>query len=169
MTNNFPPHPSSVLAGFAIIVIGSCVVPIGWGIEAQSYSDPVTNQIGLVLLTVFGTLAFAQYVAVFRCSRWFASLAIVMLVIIVIATIALLLLLQKAGPQDDVEQRWILGIAGMALIYACTVVLTYRWQTELLNAPLSERTPEPAKNLKLFDLFAITTFAAGLMAYLATF
>lgn len=165
MTNNLPPRPSSVLVGFSIIVIGSCVVPIGRGIKAITGPD----LFGLYLVMVFGTLAFAQYVAVFRSSRWFAFLAVVLLVFIDISAIYFLTMSLKVGGHSAEQQQWIRGIACMALIYACAVVLTHRWQIELVRASLSEKPTEPAKNLKLFDLFAITTFAAGLMAYLAAF
>ncbi len=167
MTDNNSPRPSSVLMGFAGLVIASCVVPVGVGIDAQQISDPITNWIGLFLILIFGALAFAQYVAVFRRSRFFASVAIILLVLIDIGAIFVLAMAQKGVRHDDVTQRWIRGIALMTLVYACTVVLTYRWQTKLIDAPLSQNVAEPAKNLQLFDLFAITTFAAGLMAFLS--
>lgn len=169
MSENAPPRPSAVLIGFALIVIGSCVYPVGVGLEAQRISDPITNWLGLILIATFGSLAFAQYVAVFRKSRFFSSVAICLLVTISLLTFVFVLLMFKAATSSNDAANFMLPIlACMCLVYACTVVLTYRWQTELINAKLSQCESEPAKNLRLFDLFAITSFTAGVVAYLAS-
>lgn len=169
MPTDNSPRPSAILVGFAILVIGSCVFPIGEGMKMLLIPDPLAFFLGLTLIFSFGTIAFAQYISVFRRSRFFSSVSIATLSIINVVNLFILWTQQYLQPKNPVERGWIVGIAFMTLLYACSVVLTYRWETKIINARLSERPTEPAKNLKLIDLFAITTFAAGVMGSLVAF
>lgn len=169
MPDNDSPRPSPLHIVFSIVVVASCVFPIGLGLEAVQLSDPPAFWMGIVLIAPFATLAFAQYVTVFRRTRHWASVAIVILVVVVMIFLPLSINSLESWTDEHTMPIWALGIAGTALIYGSVVVLNFQWQEVLNNARMQEQPLEPAKTLRLVDLFAITTFAAGLMAFLAAF